>query len=178
MLHALSIVGLVAVALVGGMFMSSISAPMEPVLSSKPAVGRVTWWDRIIYAFTLLSILGLALTGLGTFAVSSKPMTGWVLMAHATFGPPFAICIAVLAISWVDRCRFGQNVPGPFGAGQKFFFWLILLASLIVILSAVIPMLPLCGTHGQELLYKTHQYSSLLLAVFVVAHVACSVVRK
>jgi hypothetical protein len=178
MLHVLSIVGLVAVAMVGGMFMSSVSAPVETIVSQKPATGRVTWWDRIIYAFTILSVLALAVTGLGTFALSSKPMTGWILMAHATFGPPFAICIAVLAITWVERCRFGQNVPSPFGNGQKFFFWLILLASLIVILSAVIPMLPLAGTHGQELLYKTHQYSSLLLAVFVVAHMACSIVRK
>lgn len=178
MLHVLSIVGLVAVAMVGGMFMSSLSAPEETSVSQKPAPGRITWWDRILYAFTLLSILALGITGLGTFALSSKPMTGWVLMAHATFAPPFAICIAALAISWVERCRFGQNAPSPFGAGQKFFFWLILLASLFVILSAVIPMLPLAGTHGQELLYKTHQYSSLLLAVFVVAHAACSIVRK
>jgi cytochrome b561 len=78
----------------------------------------------------------------------------------------------------VDRCRFGAGVASPFGALQKSLFWLILLATLAVILSAVFPMTPLFGTHGQELLYKTHQYSSLLLAILAVVHAAGFAIRK
>jgi hypothetical protein len=80
-----------AVAMVGAVYMSSVSAPAQPMPLTRPTAGRLKWWDLIVYAFTAMSFTALALTGLGTFALSSKPMTGWILMMHATFAPPFAI---------------------------------------------------------------------------------------
>ena len=54
--------------------------------------------------------------------------------------------------------------------GQKISFWLIVLVSLPVILSILLTMYPLFGTHGQEVLLYLHEYSALILVLVVVAN--------
>jgi hypothetical protein len=47
-------------------------------------------------------------------------------------------------------------------------FWLIVLLALPVILSIILSMLGIAGTHGQELLMQLHRYCSLSLAVIAI----------
>ena len=43
-------------------------------------------------------------------------------------------------------------------------------AGLVVILSGVLPMTPIFGTHGQHFLYLVHRYSGIVVAVVAVLH--------
>ena len=84
-------------------------------------------------------------------------------MAHVGASPVFAIGIAGVALSW----------PAPElrrGPMEAIWYWLLLVAGLVVILSGVLPMTPLFGTHGQEFLYLVHRYSGMAVAVIAVLH--------
>ncbi|MHC4370725.1 MAG: cytochrome b family protein, partial [Planctomycetota bacterium] len=107
-------------------------------------------------------------------------------MIHATFAPVFAVCLAVLAVMWANRCRFtyadwpwlkrvvqwltsnenvGAEAVGESPClGQKVTFWLIVFLALPLIMSIVLIMLALFGTHGQEVLLALHRN---VAAVFV-----------
>jgi len=124
---------------------------------------------KLAYAAMAVATLGLALTGIGTFATGKAPMTGWVLMAHVAIAPLFALGLASVALTWADGSRFGPTGSRQSGAA-KALLWLILLCGLVVILSAVVPMTPLFGTNGQHALYLTHRYSAIVLACAMVLH--------
>jgi hypothetical protein len=103
-------------------------------------------------------------------------MTHWVLMAHVAVAPLFALGLAALALTWSGLGRGGAESPlsGP----AKTLLWVILLAGLVVTLSGVVPMTPLCGTEGQHFLYLTHRYSAIVLTVAVVLHLPLLARRK
>jgi cytochrome b subunit of formate dehydrogenase len=124
---------------------------------------------KLAYAALLLSGLVLAVTGIGTFALGRAPMSHWVLMLHASVTPLFALGLAVLALTWAGRSRFDGDLSWQNGVART-LFWLILLAGLIVILSGVVPMTPVFGTHGQHLLYLIHRYSAIVLTAALVLH--------
>jgi hypothetical protein len=108
------------------------------------------------------------------------------MMLHATCAPVFAACMAALAVMWAGRCCFedgdcpvtrklvqwltgnkdsGEKKPCKPGVWQKIFFWLLVALSLPLILSIVVSMFPLLGTHWQEVLLCTHRW---VAAAFVV----------
>lgn len=136
------------------------------VAPSEPIARQLSWVERIVYAVVLLCAAVLALTGIGTFVLTGgKAMTGWILMIHASVAPPFAIFVTLLAVIWADRCQFVQDNDSTFGLVGKLLYWLMVVLALVVILSAVFPMTPIFGTEGQELLDKTHRYSSILITI-------------
>jgi len=53
---------------------------------------------------------------------------------------------------------------------KKAMFWAIAGLSLPLILSIVLSMLHLFGTHWQEILLAAHRWSALLFAVAVILH--------
>jgi len=114
------------------------------------------------YILMLLGVIGLAVTGLGSI-LFTKGITGWVLMLHVACAPVFAVGLAWVALTWS-----GHAPAGVVGL----LFWLILAGGLVVILSGVLPMTPLCGTDGQRTLVSVHLYSAILLTVVVVLHVS------
>ncbi len=124
---------------------------------------------KLAYLAMLIGGVVLAATGIGTFVLGKTAMSGWVLMAHVSAAPLFAIGLAVVALTWAERCRFGISALGE-SAKVKALLWLILLSGLVVILSAVVPMTPLFGTSGQHTLYLTHRYSAIVLTGAVVLH--------
>ena len=130
---------------------------------------RVSGWGRLGYAALVLSAVALAATGIGTFLLGKAPMTHWVLMAHASAAPLFAIGLALVALTWSERSRFGATSSTQSRVG-KALLWLILASGLIVILSGVVPMTPIFGTPGQHFLYLTHRYGAMVLAAAVVLH--------
>jgi hypothetical protein len=153
---------------------TSTCAAAEPSTSARP---RLCFWDKLIYAGFLGSLLILALTGLGVMLTGRSPISGWGLMLHCTAAPAFAVFSAVLVLVWADRSRLNRE-DGPFAFVQRTLFWLMIISMLVVILSAVIPMTPILGTTGQHTLYETHRYSSLVLFILVVLHGAGFVVRR
>jgi hypothetical protein len=124
---------------------------------------------KLAYVAMLAGGLVLAATGIGTLALGKPPMSNWVLMAHVSAAPLFAIGLAFVAVTWADRCRFGSSVSRQSGPA-KALLWLILACGLVVILSAVIPMTPLFGTSGEHTLYLTHRYSAVILTAAVALH--------
>lgn len=124
---------------------------------------------KIAYGIMLAGGIGLAATGIGTFLLGTPPMTHWMLMAHVSAAPLFAIGLALMALTWAERSRFGGDGSGQ-GCFSKALLWLILLCGLVVLLSGVVPMTPVFGTGGQHLLYLIHRYSAISLTVIVAFH--------
>lgn len=146
---------------------------------------------KLVYLLAILCFVVLAVTGFYNRLIFDEPLSGYLLMLHATAAPVFAVCLAVLALMWADHCRFSgndwpwlshlicrlcqkspeQNKPSEkSGIMQKICFWLIILLSLPLILSIVLSMFPLFGTSIQKLLFDFHRYSALLLAMVAIIH--------
>jgi cytochrome b subunit of formate dehydrogenase len=146
----------------------------------------------LVYLLALLCFLVLAVTGFYPTLVLGEHISGYLVMIHATFAPVFAVCLAVLAVMWASRCRFvysdwpwferlvqwvtsvkstGEEAPSKStGLGQKITFWLIIFLALPLILSIILSMFPLFGTHWQELLLGVHRYTALVFALVVIVH--------
>ena len=118
----------------------------------------------------LLAAAYLAFTGIGTYLSGHAPMTHWVLMAHVGVAPVFAIALAFVALTWSDHNRFRND--GPPSCVGRLLYWVILFCGLIIILSGMVPMLPLFGTDGQHFLYLTHRYVALVFTAAVIGHFA------
>jgi cytochrome b subunit of formate dehydrogenase len=147
---------------------------------------------KFVYLLALLCFVVLAVTGFYPTLVLGEHISGYLLMVHATFAPIFAVCLAVLAVMWASRCRFaysdwpwfqrfvqrvtlvkstGNKTPyQSSGLGQKIAFWLIIFLALPLILSIVLSMFELFGTHWQELLLGTHRYTALAFALVAIVH--------
>ena len=146
----------------------------------------------LVYLLALLCFVVLAITGFYPTLILGKHISGYPVMVHATFAPVFAVCLAVLAVMWARCCRFtGGDWPWferivqwitlfkssdaetpckSSGLGQKIAFWLIIFLALPLILSIVLSMLPLFGTHWQEILLSMHRYTALVFAMFAILH--------
>jgi cytochrome b subunit of formate dehydrogenase len=146
----------------------------------------------LVYLLALLSFVVLAITGFYPTIILGQHISGYLVMVHATFAPVFAVCLAVLAVMWARNCRFTggdwpwferivqrvtlANSPDDdaprkgSGIGQKIAFWLIIFLALPLILSIVLSMFPLFGTHWQEILLGMHRYTALVLAMVAIVH--------
>ncbi|MGD8786170.1 MAG: cytochrome b/b6 domain-containing protein [Phycisphaerales bacterium] len=148
---------------------------------------------KLVYLLALLCFVVLAITGFYPTLVFGEHISGYPLMIHATFAPVFAICLAILAVMWASRCRFAcsdwpwfqrivQRVTLVKNTGedsqcestglvQKIMFWLIIFLALPLILSIVVSMFPIFGTHWQELLLDIHRYTALVFAIVGIVHI-------
>ena len=146
----------------------------------------------LIYLAVLFCFIVLAITGFYPTLILGKHITGYLVMVHATFAPIFAVCLAVLAVMWARRWRFTggdwpwferivrwatlTNNPGgdtyhkSSDLGRKISFWLIIFLALPLILSIVLSMFPLFGTHWQEILLSMHRYTALVFAMVAILH--------
>jgi cytochrome b subunit of formate dehydrogenase len=142
---------------------------------------------KLIFLLAILCFLILVVTGFVPRVVFGTVISGWWLMIHATAAPVFAACIAILAVLWADKNRLDKNywpllnrilsrspkseaIPEKHELKLRICFWVVLTMSLPVILSAVVSMFPLFGTHGQEVLLQIHRYSTLILSLFAIVY--------
>jgi len=147
---------------------------------------------KLVYLLALLSFVVLVFTGFYPLLVLGEHITGYFVMLHATFSPVFAVCLAVLALMWADKCRIDYNeypvmrrivrlLTGAkaadeetpcknSGPGQKITFWLIILLALPLILSIVVILLGYSGTHQQEWFLAAHRYIALLFCLVAIIH--------
>ena len=156
---------------------------------------------KLVYLLALLCFVVLAVTGFYPTIILGEHISGYPVMVHATFAPVFAICLAVLAVMWSRCCRFTRSdwpwfqrivqrvtlvadsveriadsknlnaICKSSSLGQKVAFWLIIFLALPLILSIVLSMFPLFGTHGQELLLNVHRYTALVFALVGIVHI-------
>jgi len=147
---------------------------------------------KLCYLVAVVCFIVLAFTGFYPLLVRGEHISGYPMMIHATFAPIFAICLAILAMTWAGSSRFVAGdcpkvqwllrrvtslaIPEPEGecrctaTAQKIMFWAIVVLALPLILSIVLSMLPLFGTHGQEIAMAAHRWTAVVFAVVVLVH--------
>ncbi len=149
---------------------------------------------KLIYLLALLCFVILAITGFYQRLILDEPISGYLMIVHATFAPIFAICLAALAVMWASSHCLNQNdcpwfqqllrritrlrLPSSDAESgcisspllEKITFWLIIFLALPLILSIIMSMFNLFGTHWQELLLATHRWTALVFAVVAIVH--------
>jgi len=165
-----------------------IFGPRRRELRNEPAtVRRFGLVELLLHALTAMSFLLLAVTG-GLSVLRGGPMEGWPRILHWVAAPFFALGLAGIALAWARDGRFepgdkqwlrrvGGYLGGPddlpagrFNAGQKVFFWTVLLPGVLSIVSGLGRMFPLAGDGYQALCFNLHRYSSLALVLAVIGH--------
>jgi len=147
---------------------------------------------KLAYLLSLVCFVVLAITGFWPLLVRGEHISGYLMMIHATFAPIFALCLAVIAVTWAGENRFTAEdcpwvrrllrratrlqVPAeekPCACavvGYKATFWLLLFLALPLILSIVISMFPLLGTDWQHHTAAIHRWTGLAFAVIAILH--------
>jgi cytochrome b subunit of formate dehydrogenase len=147
---------------------------------------------KLVYLVSLVCFVVLAITGFWPLLVRGEHISGYLMMIHATFAPIFALCLAVVAITWAGENRFTAedcpwvrrllrratrlHVPAdekPWACavlGYKATFWLLIFLALPLILSIVVSMFHLLGTDWQHLTMAIHRWTGLVFAIVAVVH--------
>jgi hypothetical protein len=123
--------------------------------------------ERAIYLVFLVALAGMVLSSVFMLAIGDR-MHRWMLILHMSLAPLFAVCIAGLALLWADFARFAPREFGGatrFDVAEKFAFWVVILASFLTILSAMLGMMTWFGSEGQETLLNLHRASALVLMI-------------
>ncbi len=149
---------------------------------------------KLCYLVAIVCFLVLAITGFYPLLVQGKHISGFPMMIHATFAPIFAICLAILGLTWAGQSRFARNdwpwlqrllrrttrTHIPAGAAEgpckgsatvaKVAFWAIVVLALPLILSITVSMLGIFGTHWQALTMAIHRWTAIVFTVAVLVH--------
>lgn len=158
---------------------------------AKPKLNIINALRVLVYTVAMLCVVIQAVTGFIP-VLKGEHISGYPVMIHATFAPVLAVCLAVLAVLWAGRCRFTrgdwpwferlvQRVTGADSSGgpatcrcaalvQKVTFWLIVFLALPLILSIILSMFPLVGTHGQKSLLALHRNAAAVFLLVAVVH--------
>jgi hypothetical protein len=103
---------------------------------------------RIVLIFAMLV---LAVTGFGFGWPVSYPLDGFPLLSHVGFGAFYAVALLVWAAL---RAREGN-----------LWFWIILVSGIVLILSVLIAMFPVLGTHGQHTAIVVHRVAAVITII-------------
>jgi hypothetical protein len=130
------------------------------------------------------SFLYLAASGFFFAVFIPRGLYGFPLIGHVMAGGLFAACLVVIV---VFKGRNYISLPKPISLSLTLLdprkmgitaarvklaaFWLFVLAGFLLTLSALLSMLPLLRTAGQNIMFELHRYSALLsiLAAMVFA---------
>ncbi|MGE5293803.1 MAG: hypothetical protein ACM3VT_03150 [Solirubrobacterales bacterium] len=145
---------------------------------------------KLCYLVAMVCFIVLAITGFYPTVVKGTNISGFLMYIHATFAPVFALCLAILAITWagghrfvasdcpwllrllrrVTRMRLPADDRGWCSSVvvYKLTFWLILFLALPLILSIIASMFHLLGTDWQYFAMTVHRWTSLVFAVAVI----------
>jgi cytochrome b subunit of formate dehydrogenase len=147
---------------------------------------------KLAYLVSFLCFLVLAITGFWPLLVRGEHISGYSMMIHATFAPVFALCLAILALTWAGANRFtAEDAPWVqrllrrttrlhIAAEEKpercavlwykATFWLLMFLTLPLILSIVISMFHILGTSWQYFAMAVHRWTALVFAVVAILH--------
>lgn len=168
-----------------------IAVIIKPKSSTSCSTGRdhllVGLVKKLAIIFGVLSALVLIGTGFANRLVFDGMIEGYVLMLHATAAPVFMACVAAIAVLFAGSAGLSRADCGILSmiVGEKvqdekietcickrIGFWVILILTVPVILSIILSMLPIFGTHMQEVLFEIHRWCALLLAMTIIVEVA------
>jgi len=166
----------------------------------RPGLGRrgvlrYNLWERFLHLVLLATFGVLAVTAYWASIGWGGPMAGYSLMIHTTFGAVFAVAVAAMLVTWAADHAFSKqdgrwltkggpwstrdDLPaGRFNAGDKFYFWMAGLLTLILLLSMLLSMVPVFGTAGQYLMYDLHRYAALVLMIMTIWHAYATTLIK
>lgn len=151
--------------------------------ASPAAVGEdlkaLSLWKKPVLERALLialygSFLCLAVSGFFFALFVPRGLYGYPLLGHVVAGGLFAVTLtalvlfkgrdfisvpkpALLSLTLLDPRKMGITAARV----RLWSFWLFAAAGSLLILSALLPMLPLLRTAGQNLLFELHRYSAL-----------------
>lgn len=141
----------------------------------RPQPLRRAGWDWFVDGVTLLAIVAMTATGLGSLLARGR-LVGWPLLAHAGVAGLFLPALALTALTWARRCRFDQ--AGGLDGASKAAFWVMLSLGLVTSVSILTAMTPLAGYNAQETLYAVHRYSALGFVLTVLFQCYLAVARR
>jgi cytochrome b subunit of formate dehydrogenase len=147
---------------------------------------------KLCYLVAMVCFLVLVITGFYPVLVKGEHISGFGMMVHATFAPIFALCMAILAITWAGANRFtAADCPwmskllrrvtrlqvaaddGPWRCSlvlYKAAFWLLLFLTLPLVLSIVISMFHLLGTDWQHTTLAIHRWVGMVFVIVAIIH--------
>jgi len=187
MFGTLSIVALVLTAVAIVVHYFAFGPRHGSIDTAERAVKRFNLWAIAVHGLLGLSLLVLVITG-GMALAKGAPLRGWPLFLHYAASPLFSLALTLKALTWAGACAFEahdwewfrhlggylgdrEGLPASrFNAGQKAFFWAIVVLGIAAIVSGLGRMSPVLGDRGQALLYHAHRGSALLLMLSFVVH--------
>jgi len=152
------------------------------------SICTIEFLKKLVYAIALVCFILLSVTGFSLWFIPENKFSGYLMMAHVTFSPVFALCIAALAVMYgynqrfeksdwlfvsrIFRCGAQDEAPASRGSVlvMKLCFWLICVLTIPLILSIVLSMFPIFGSEIQDILLQLHRYSALVLSIAGIVH--------
>ena len=162
---------------------------------------RFNGFERSVHWMTAVCFIVLALTGLNitfgkqlllpalgpdTFAAWSQ----WAKYAHNFVGVPFSLGVVVIFLMWVawtipngNDIKWlmagggiigSEHLPtGRFNAGQKVFYWIVVLAGVAVSVTGYLMLFPFYAIDiaGMQLAQIIHAVTGLLFVAVMLAHI-------
>ncbi|MBN1509585.1 MAG: hypothetical protein JW955_22240 [Sedimentisphaerales bacterium] len=147
---------------------------------------------KLCYLVAAVCFVVLAITGFYPVLIQGKHISGFLMMIHATFAPVFALCMAILAITWAGGNRFtADDCPWmsrllrrvtrlQIAADDrpcrwslvlyKAVFWLLLFLMLPLVLSIVVSMFHLLGTPWQHTTLAIHRWIGMVFVIVGIIH--------
>jgi len=145
---------------------------------------RLPVLERWLYICFYGSFAYLAASGFFFAIFVPRGLFGYPLVAHVMAGGLFAACLAVIVLF---KGRNFISVPKPVNLSLALLdsgkmgitaarvklaaFWLFVAAGFLLTLSALLPMLPLLRTAGQNFMFEFHRYSALVSAVAAAVYI-------
>ncbi|MCF7847665.1 MAG: cytochrome c3 family protein, partial [Kiritimatiellales bacterium] len=110
--------------------------------------------EVLVIAAVFASIAFLAITGFLFGWCTGHPLGGYALLGHTAFGGLYAAALCALVLL---RGRSTWFTPL-----RKTAFWVLLASGLMLVLSILMAMFPIFGTHGQHMCIVLHRIAALL----------------
>ncbi len=115
---------------------------------------------KAVWAVLMVSLIVLGLTGFLFGWPVSYPLNGFPLLSHVGFGAVYAIALTIWAVL---RIKSDGNI----------WTWVLLLSGVVLILSILVAMFPILGTHGQHLAIIVHRGAAILSLVAASVNCRC-----
>jgi hypothetical protein len=114
--------------------------------------------ERLIYLVFLITLAGLVISSVCMLAIGDR-MHRWMLILHMVLAPLWSLCIAGLALLWTNDDRPMRD------RSERVAFCTVVVASFLIIISAMLGMMTWFGSDGQRTLLNLHRYSALVLLI-------------
>ena len=144
---------------------------------------------KLALLLALLCFIVLFITGFAPSLLFGVRLSGYLLMIHVTFAGVFVVCVAFVVLTWAGYFAFDEDnlnwlkritcmseqgmcdIIVNNTTGLKLCFWAVAILILPLAGSSVLSMLPIFGTHGQEMLFEIHRWSALAISVGVFGYI-------